>query len=112
MIQSRRCANLLLRNHQKNRNFIKSFNTTSGKRATLEKPVLCKSLTSTNQNCTDVATKQDYTTALSNLTKDQAVDLVFRLNETEKQILLSTLKEFQSNQTKSEYEGGRLNKIN
>uniref|UniRef100_A0A336MQU0 CSON005009 protein n=1 Tax=Culicoides sonorensis TaxID=179676 RepID=A0A336MQU0_CULSO len=38
-----------------------------------------------------------YTTALSNMTKDQANELVFRLNDSERKILLQVLNQFESN---------------
>lgn len=38
----------------------------------------------------------NYTTALSNMTKDQANDLVFRLNDQERQLLYQVLQKFQS----------------
>lgn len=47
----------------------------------------------------------NYTTALSNMTKDQANDLVFRLTDQERQLLLQVLSQFQSNQERKKLEG-------
>ncbi|XP_063702771.1 uncharacterized protein LOC134832615 isoform X1 [Culicoides brevitarsis] len=46
-----------------------------------------------------------YTTALSNMTKDQANELVFRLNDSERQILLQVLNRFESNKERQRLEG-------
>lgn len=46
-----------------------------------------------------------YTTALSNLTKDQANELVFRLNDSERQVLLQVLNQFESNKERKRLEG-------
>lgn len=46
-----------------------------------------------------------YTTALSNMTKDQANELVFRLNDSERQILLQVLNQFESNKERKRLEG-------
>lgn len=46
-----------------------------------------------------------YTTALSNMTKDQANELVFRLNEQERQVLLQVLNQFDSNKERKRLEG-------
>jgi len=48
---------------------------------------------------------QHYTTALSNMTKDQANDLVFRLNDQERQVLYQVLQQFQANQERKRLEG-------
>lgn len=48
---------------------------------------------------------QNYTTALSNMTKDQANELVFRLNDQERQLLYQVLTQFQSNQERKKFEG-------
>ncbi|XP_063702774.1 transmembrane protein 65 isoform X3 [Culicoides brevitarsis] len=45
-----------------------------------------------------------YTTALSNMTKDQANELVFRLNDSERQILLQVLNRFESNKERQRLE--------
>lgn len=49
--------------------------------------------------------KSKYTTALSNLTKDQANELVFRLNDSERQVLLQVLNQFESNKERKRLEG-------
>lgn len=48
-----------------------------------------------------------YTTALSNMTKDQANELVFRLNDSERQILLQVLNQFESNKERKRFEGNQ-----
>uniref|UniRef100_A0A336LG78 CSON005009 protein n=1 Tax=Culicoides sonorensis TaxID=179676 RepID=A0A336LG78_CULSO len=49
-----------------------------------------------------------YTTALSNMTKDQANELVFRLNDSERKILLQVLNQFESNkERKTTLEGNQ-----
>lgn len=47
----------------------------------------------------------NYTTALSNMTKDQANDLVFRLNDQERQLLLQVLTQFQVSHERQQIEG-------
>lgn len=49
-----------------------------------------------------------YTTALSNMTKDQANELVFRLNDSERQILLQVLNQFESNKERKRFEGNQI----
>lgn len=51
--------------------------------------------------------KSKYTTALSNMTKDQANELVFRLNDSERQILLQVLNQFESNKERKRLEGNQ-----
>lgn len=46
-----------------------------------------------------------YTTALSNMTKDQANELVFRLTDQERQVLLQVLNQFDSNKERKKLEG-------
>lgn len=48
--------------------------------------------------------KMNYTTALGTLTKDQAHDLVFRLNDEERTILVQTLEQFHFNHDKTNLE--------
>ncbi|XP_058061386.1 transmembrane protein 65 isoform X1 [Anopheles bellator] len=46
-----------------------------------------------------------YTQAASTLTREQLHDLVYRLNEDERELLMNTLKQFESNKVKAEFEG-------
>uniref|UniRef100_A0AAG5DGK2 Transmembrane protein 65 n=1 Tax=Anopheles atroparvus TaxID=41427 RepID=A0AAG5DGK2_ANOAO len=46
-----------------------------------------------------------YTQAASTLTREQLHDLVYRLNEDERELLMKTLKQFESNKVKAEFEG-------
>lgn len=46
-----------------------------------------------------------YTTAATTLSKDQINDLVFRLNDNDRDILMNTLKQYESNKVKSQLEG-------
>uniref|UniRef100_A0A182INM3 Uncharacterized protein n=1 Tax=Anopheles atroparvus TaxID=41427 RepID=A0A182INM3_ANOAO len=45
-----------------------------------------------------------YTQAASTLTREQLHDLVYRLNEDERELLMKTLKQFESNKVKAEFE--------
>ncbi|XP_058061387.1 transmembrane protein 65 isoform X2 [Anopheles bellator] len=45
-----------------------------------------------------------YTQAASTLTREQLHDLVYRLNEDERELLMNTLKQFESNKVKAEFE--------
>lgn len=49
--------------------------------------------------------KKTYTTALSNMTRDQANELVFRLNDQERQLLYQVLTQFQTNSELKRNEG-------
>lgn len=55
-----------------------------------------------------ISNKKNYTTALSNMTKDQANDLVFRLTDQERTLLLQVLTQFQSNQERKRLESKRV----
>ncbi|XP_055637450.1 uncharacterized protein LOC129776077 isoform X2 [Toxorhynchites rutilus septentrionalis] len=46
-----------------------------------------------------------YTQAASTLTREQLHDLVYRLNEDERELLMNTLKQFESNKQKAQFEG-------
>uniref|UniRef100_A0A2M4CVY1 Putative conserved plasma membrane protein n=1 Tax=Anopheles darlingi TaxID=43151 RepID=A0A2M4CVY1_ANODA len=46
-----------------------------------------------------------YTQAASTLTREQLHDLVYRLNEDERELLMNTLKQFESNKVKAKFEG-------
>uniref|UniRef100_A0A1Q3G1P0 Putative conserved plasma membrane protein n=1 Tax=Culex tarsalis TaxID=7177 RepID=A0A1Q3G1P0_CULTA len=48
---------------------------------------------------------RDYTQAASTLTREQLHDLVYRLNEDERELLMNTLKQFESNKQKAQFEG-------
>uniref|UniRef100_A0A1Q3G223 Putative conserved plasma membrane protein n=1 Tax=Culex tarsalis TaxID=7177 RepID=A0A1Q3G223_CULTA len=47
---------------------------------------------------------RDYTQAASTLTREQLHDLVYRLNEDERELLMNTLKQFESNKQKAQFE--------
>lgn len=51
------------------------------------------------------ATCRSYTQAASTLTREQLHDLVYRLNEDEREQLMNTLKMFESNKRKAQFEG-------
>lgn len=55
-----------------------------------------------------ISNKKNYTTALSNMTKDQANDLVFRLTDNERTLLLQVLTQYQSNQERKRLEGKQV----
>ncbi|XP_040164286.1 uncharacterized protein LOC120900844 isoform X1 [Anopheles arabiensis] len=48
---------------------------------------------------------RSYTQAASTLTREQLHDLVYRLNEDERELLMNTLKQFESNKVKAKFEG-------
>ncbi|XP_053673653.1 uncharacterized protein LOC128723914 [Anopheles nili] len=50
-------------------------------------------------------TTRAYTQAASTLTREQLHDLVYRLNEDERELLMNTLKQFESNKVKAKFEG-------
>lgn len=52
-----------------------------------------------------VDNSRDYTQAASTLTREQLHDLVYRLNEDERDLLMNTLKQFESNKQKAQFEG-------
>uniref|UniRef100_A0AAG5DGK4 Transmembrane protein 65 n=1 Tax=Anopheles atroparvus TaxID=41427 RepID=A0AAG5DGK4_ANOAO len=52
-----------------------------------------------------------YTQAASTLTREQLHDLVYRLNEDERELLMKTLKQFESNKVKAEFEVGLVNAL-
>uniref|UniRef100_A0A2M4C2G7 Uncharacterized protein n=1 Tax=Anopheles marajoara TaxID=58244 RepID=A0A2M4C2G7_9DIPT len=47
---------------------------------------------------------RSYTQAASTLTREQLHDLVYRLNEDERELLMNTLKQFESNKVKAKFE--------
>ncbi|XP_065089077.1 transmembrane protein 65 isoform X2 [Ochlerotatus camptorhynchus] len=51
-----------------------------------------------------VDNSRDYTQAASTLTREQLHDLVYRLNEDERDLLMNTLKQFESNKQKAQFE--------
>lgn len=57
-----------------------------------------------NKNNSDVKRIQNYSQALGTLTKDQAHDFVFRLNEEERTTLYNTLEQFQMKEDKRKLE--------
>lgn len=59
-------------------------------------PLLCTGLSGSSRA---------YTQAASTLTKEQLHDLVYRLNEDERELLMNTLKQFESNKQKAQFEG-------
>lgn len=52
-----------------------------------------------------VVSSRGYTQAASTLTREQLHDLVYRLNEDERELLMNTLKQFESNKQKAQFEG-------
>ncbi|XP_053696955.1 transmembrane protein 65 [Sabethes cyaneus] len=52
-----------------------------------------------------MASRRPYTQAASTLTREQLHDLVYRLNEDERELLMNTLKQFESNKQKAQFEG-------
>lgn len=56
------------------------------------------------QLMTHAQQKKNYSQALGSLTKDQAHDLVFRLNEEERTILFQTLEQYQMKEDKQKLE--------
>lgn len=58
-----------------------------------------------------ISNKKNYTTALSNMTKDQANDLVFRLTDNERTLLLQVLTQYQSNQERKRLEGKPVSQL-
>ncbi|XP_035908485.1 uncharacterized protein LOC118510591 isoform X1 [Anopheles stephensi] len=53
----------------------------------------------------DGCSVRSYTQAASTLTREQLHDLVYRLNEDERELLMNTLKQFESNKVKAKFEG-------
>lgn len=51
------------------------------------------------------SSQRGYTQAASTLTREQLHDLVYRLNEDERELLMNTLKQFESNKQKAQFEG-------
>ncbi|XP_055550877.1 uncharacterized protein LOC129733227 isoform X1 [Wyeomyia smithii] len=51
------------------------------------------------------SSRRAYTQAASTLTREQLHDLVYRLNEDERELLMNTLKQFESNKQKAQFEG-------
>ncbi|XP_041775352.1 transmembrane protein 65-like isoform X3 [Anopheles merus] len=54
---------------------------------------------------------RSYTQAASTLTREQLHDLVYRLNEDERELLMNTLKQFESNKVKAKFEVGLVNAL-
>lgn len=52
-----------------------------------------------------LGSSRGYTQAASTLTREQLHDLVYRLNEDERELLMNTLKQFESNKQKAQFEG-------
>lgn len=52
-----------------------------------------------------IGSSRGYTQAASTLTREQLHDLVYRLNEDERELLMNTLKQFESNKQKAQFEG-------
>uniref|UniRef100_A0A8D8B619 Transmembrane protein 65 n=1 Tax=Culex pipiens TaxID=7175 RepID=A0A8D8B619_CULPI len=52
-----------------------------------------------------IVSSRGYTQAASTLTREQLHDLVYRLNEDERELLMNTLKQFESNKQKAQFEG-------
>nr|XP_019550529.2 transmembrane protein 65 isoform X2 [Aedes albopictus] len=50
------------------------------------------------------SSQRGYTQAASTLTREQLHDLVYRLNEDERELLMNTLKQFESNKQKAQFE--------
>ena len=50
---------------------------------------------------------RQYSQAATTLTKEQLTDLVYRLNEDERELLMNTLQKFESNKEKAKFEGGK-----
>ncbi|XP_055550878.1 transmembrane protein 65 isoform X2 [Wyeomyia smithii] len=54
------------------------------------------------------SSRRAYTQAASTLTREQLHDLVYRLNEDERELLMNTLKQFESNKQKAQFEAATV----
>ncbi|XP_055600308.1 uncharacterized protein LOC129749371 isoform X1 [Uranotaenia lowii] len=94
------CFGDRMQNTPRSSNSIRSYSGAKASSSSMSRSTTCRSRSSFNLNG-----RRSYTQAASTLTREQLHDLVYRLNEDERELLMNTLKQFESNKQKAQFEG-------
>ncbi|XP_055600309.1 transmembrane protein 65 isoform X2 [Uranotaenia lowii] len=93
------CFGDRMQNTPRSSNSIRSYSGAKASSSSMSRSTTCRSRSSFNLNG-----RRSYTQAASTLTREQLHDLVYRLNEDERELLMNTLKQFESNKQKAQFE--------